>query len=126
MISGILCGDITSLLEKGLDLASLRHWAISNNIANVNTPGYKRRDVDFQAEMRKAMEDRQSPGEPGADGPGTVFVDQSTSLRNDGNNVDVDFEMTCLAENSILYSALARQLSSRFQLMRTVITEGRR
>ncbi|MCR4398803.1 MAG: flagellar biosynthesis protein FlgB, partial [Firmicutes bacterium] len=55
-----------------------------------------------------------------------VRVDSTTSQRNDRNNVDIDREMTLLAENTLLYNALARQLSQKISLLRTVITEGRR
>jgi len=114
------------LLERGLDMSSMRHSAVSNNIANANTPGYKRRDVPFETVMREAASGgfTESDGMRGLER--VMNVDSGRINRNDGNNVDIDYEMTLLAENSVIYNALARQLSQKISLLRTVITEGRR
>ncbi|NPV71229.1 MAG: flagellar basal body rod protein FlgB [Firmicutes bacterium] len=127
MVGRVVNDATMSLLEKGLDLASVRHRAISGNLANANTPGYKRRDVSFETVMRRAIEGSMSGGDD-EDVPieRVVMVDGNRSQRNDGNNVDVDYEMTVLGENTIIYNAIARQLSLKLALMRTVITEGRR
>ena len=127
MVGKVVHDETMSLLEKGLDLASVRHRAISSNIANVNTPGYKRRDVSFEAVMRRAVEGSMSGEEEDATPlERVVMVDGARSQRNDGNNVDIDYETTLLGENSILYFAIARQISLKMALMKTVITEGRR
>ncbi|MGE5484297.1 MAG: flagellar basal body rod protein FlgB [Ignavibacteriales bacterium] len=129
--TGSLLGSVVNdptmtLIERGLDLASVRHAALSNNIANVNTPGYKRRDVPFEDVMREVA----SGGYEGTSGAAglerVVTVNTGRTNRNDGNNVDIDYEMTVLAQNSVLYNALARQISQKISLLRTVITEGRR
>lgn len=124
---GSVVNDRTmTLLERGLDMSSMRHSAVSNNIANANTPGYKRRDVPFEDVMRKAASGAFAEAD-GVEGLERVMsVDADRINRNDGNNVDIDYEMTLLAENSVMYNALARQLSQRISLLRTVITEGRR
>lgn len=124
---------IVDLLERGLDAASLRHQVLSNNVANVNTPGYKRIDIDFARMLAQAgwgkprllttHPDHISRGESGTT---ALFKRDSSSLRSDGNNVDIEHEMVTIAQNSIYYAALARQLSEKFARLRSAITEGRR
>jgi len=123
----------TDLIERGLDAASLRQQALSSNVANVNTPGYKRVDVSFARVLgdtlgsttRLATTRRRHM--QGAESRATPQVTRdSSSVRLDGNNVDVESEMVAVAQNSIYYAALARQLSDRFLRLRLAITEGRK
>src|SRR3712207_5119585 len=105
-------------LERALEGASLRHQALSENIANVNTPGYQRRDVDFQSALRAAMP-------AGRDAIGTVpfatSVDDSAPVRADGNSVDMDTEAAGLAQNALEYEALSRVLGARSEILRTAL-----
>jgi len=122
----------TGILERGLSAASLRHQALAANIANVNTPGYKRADIDFGRILQDARQPKglsqTHPSHVGARNSGldSHVVRDTSSMRADGNNVDIDVEMVRVAENSLYYAALVRQLSDRFSRMRFVITEGRR
>ncbi len=99
-MSGWLDGPVLSVLEKGLDASSLRQKVLADNVANVDTPEFKRSDVNFQAVLDTAL-----GGEagtlplrmtlpqhlPGLSGEAPAVVrDNSTTLRNDGNNVDID------------------------------------
>lgn len=125
--------DVTfAALERGLDAASARHQVIANNVANVNTPGFKRSRVEFEAALRDALRladrDRRAPGTEGlvAAVRPSVVRESTTALRNDGNNVDIEAEMAALSENSLWYQAMSRQLSSKISLLRLAITEGRR
>lgn len=124
MISQAIFPNVVNYLERGLDASSLRNTVLANNLANVDTPGFKRSDVSFEGlleqETQKAGKLSTQPWKP------QVVVDTNTSTRQDGNNVDVDAEMTNLAENSIYYEALIQQLTSQFSMLRTAITEGRR
>jgi len=108
----------SNLLEKALDVSSLRHQIISNNIANVNTPEYQRKEVKFEKMLEGALD-------AGADVNNVkprVKTDLSEAFgRIDGNNVNLDKEMSDLATNTIKYNALIRQLSSKFQNMQTVL-----
>lgn len=123
-------------LKKGLDAESLRHRVIANNIANVNTPNFKKSTIKFESLLKKAL-GRESIGlittNPRHYG-GTpllselkpeVRVNRTTSMREDGNNVDIDEEMTNLAANDIEYQATAKELSERISLLRYVITGGK-
>ena len=125
-------------LSKGLDAASLRQQVIAENLANVETPGYKRKTVEFEAELQKAIKRPQKlqlecthPRHiSGLKNSGTleptIKCDRSTSMRNDGNNVDLEGEMASLAANALTYRALLQQLDSKLSRLRTVINEGRR
>lgn len=117
------------MLRNALDASSMRQDAISNNIANVNTPGYKAQKVEFENLLDQAMSgngmqrthDRHF-GVAGLNGvqPQTVRR-EGTSIRDDGNNVDVDLEMSELAANNIYYNALSTQLSSKYSMVRSVL-----
>ena len=131
-MAGWLDGPVVNVLQKGLDASSMRQQVLSNNVANIDTPNFKRSDVDFQAVLGAALGEKgealamklTSPKHISglADGGGSgVVMDQSTSLRNDGNNVDVDREMTNVAENGLYYNSLTRAISSQLGLLRMVI-----
>jgi|SRR5680860_359039 len=131
-MSGWLNGPVLNVLQKGLEASSMRQQVLSNNVANIDTPNFKRSDVDFQAVLGAALGEKGStlamkltsthhiPGLADKGGIGVV-MDQATSLRNDGNNVDVDREMTNVAENGIYYNSLTRAISSQLGLLRMVI-----
>lgn len=127
------------LYARALDVAWARNSEIANNIANVDTPGYKRKDVVFEEYLKEAIEAKRIRGYRtnarhipiGASSPKDVKIrvvqDNSTlSMRLDGNNVDIDTEAALAAENSIYYNTIAQKLSGDFRKLRTVINEGRR
>jgi flagellar basal-body rod protein FlgB len=115
-------------LDKGLDATALRQQVIANNVANINTPGFKKQDVSFEDELAAAMEDKGS-GFSNLDRLSNVGIKVSTvkgtSMRYDGNNVDIDEEMSKLAENSIRYQTMSKLMSERFGGLKTVINGGR-
>ncbi|HON43169.1 MAG TPA: flagellar basal body rod protein FlgB [Bacillota bacterium] len=132
-------------LETALDVASARHQVIANNIANVNTPGFKAADVDFVSSLEQAMAGRAEPTGPKLTGratrvghlpisgpasagqlPVVQTVDEGASMRVDGNSVDIDLEMAKMAENATMYNTFAQLVSSKFSLLKYVISEGRR
>ncbi len=129
------CMDLMiDFLAKGLDGSAQRQKVISNNIANANTPGYKRRDVDFQrilsAELNdtarrttlKQTDKRHLSG--AVNNKSSLFPVKKmgeTAYRNDGNSVDIDVEMASLAKNNIYYNTLVRQLNDRFQMINNVL-----
>lgn len=131
-MSGWLDGSVLNVLQKGLEASSLRQQVLSNNIANIDTPNFKRSDVNFQDVLGAAMGQQNgtlplkttSPQQLSgitADGGSGVVVDQSTSMRTDGNNVDIDSEMTNVAENGLYYNSLTSVISSQLGLLRMVI-----
>ncbi len=104
------------LLERALQLSSLRQQLLANNVANVDTPGYKRFDVSLSEALRsKTLDPR-----------GHVYQEQRTSLRIDGNNVDIDQEMAQVAENNLYFDSVATNISKQLSMLRYLINEGRR
>lgn len=128
-----------NLLGKGLEVSSKRHKVISNNIANVNTPLFKRQIVTFEDEMAKVFDgkidlvgkredDRHIPiGEINyMDVNPTTIKDRIHIMRNDKNNVDIDVEMSDLAKNTMTYQIHANRLSAMFAGLNDVISRGGR
>ncbi len=134
MVKSILSSPQESVLEQALGAASLRHKVIANNIANVNTPGFKKSDVVFEEKLAAAMAGKRAgltrthakhlPGRQGDGFSPAVVTDTKTSLRTDGNNVDIDAEMANVAKNTIYYNAVAQQLGSYFSNLKTAIRGG--
>jgi len=136
VLDSILSSAPNNILEKALSASVLRQKTISNNIANVNTPGFKKSEVSFEDKLQTAVNQSLLPltrtndkhllagGVSGALEP-TVTVDNNTSMRLDGNNVDIDKEMAGLAKNNIYYSAVAQQLGKHYNLLLSAIKEGK-
>ena len=126
--------DVINLLEKAMTGSALRHTVLTNNLTNVNTPNFKRSEVNFRSTLEEVLDSQLTMKTTKAahlqtnyfQGSPQISVDRQTSLRNDGNNVDLDVELANLAENSIYYNSLVRFLSSQLSLLRQAITEGRR
>lgn len=129
----------TKIVEKALDGTWLRNEAIAQNLANIDTPGYKRKTVNFEEHLNKALDERSFKGNmthPRHIPIGRSQVEKTTlkisedhsssSVRLDGNNVDIENEMAAMAKNTIQYNTLIQSLSGRFKALKTVINEGRR
>jgi flagellar basal-body rod protein FlgB len=128
----------TAILEKALDASWMKNEVISNNIANVNTPGFKKSSVRFEDQMASATSEFQLGsiqkdskflpiGNDSRSISSPEIVQESfTSVRKDGNNVDVDVEMAELAKNTIKFNAIISQISRQFNNIRNAINEGRR
>lgn len=136
---GLLWGSTERDLARALDAAALRQQAIAHNLANAETPGYRRFDVVFEEalalEAREAARrkialrrthDAHLAGPVRAPVQPTVVRDTASVMRNDRNNVDVDREMAALAKNTLFYQTLTRLVGARLLALRTAITEGRR
>ncbi|EGO63142.1 flagellar basal body rod protein FlgB [Acetonema longum] len=141
MLKSLLSSPQVSALEKAISVASLRHKVISDNMANVNTPGFKRSEVVFEEKLQEAMQQQSAAKLPLVltherhlpslhSKPKTNDMELRTvtdnSLRTDGNNVDIDAEMANMAKNSIYYNASIQKLSSYFSNIKSVINDGRR
>jgi len=116
-----------SNLQKALDASWLRNEVISNNIANVDTPGYKRKTVKFEEFLSSEMKTGKiSKGQTRLKSSDImVSQDYSTlSYRSDGNNVDIENEMAELATNSLRYNTLIQKMNGDFQNLRKVIRGG--
>jgi flagellar basal-body rod protein FlgB len=116
-----LFGSHLGNLERSLDRTTLRQGLIANNIANVNTPGYKRKDVDFGIELNKAM------GDSGTQLIGNDADIKTTygSNRRDGNSVDLEGEVVHMAETENRYRLLSEMTTRYFNGLKSVIREGR-
>ena len=123
-----------NLLEQGLNASWLRNEVIGSNIANADTPGFKASRVEFEELMAQtlgetdrlsmtASDERhftQSGSTSGTVSP-QVITDESTSIRMDGNNVDVESQMAAMAKNSIEYYTLVNKVNSEFRKLDTAI-----
>lgn len=136
MLNSLLNSTQISVLEKALSASSLRHKVISNNIANVNTPNFKKSEVSFEDQLKSAMDIKQPalsrthprhlPISPtGINVEPKIHTINTTSFRSDGNNVDIDTEMASLAKNSIYYDAVAQQINKYFAGIKSAINGGR-
>lgn len=120
--------DYVNVLDKAADASWMRQEAISNNIANVNTPGYKRQDVAFEDRLQEAISnsryrstDEKVANLSKADLRIRSYTDSSGfSYRLDGNNVDIDTENAALARNQLKYNALVDSINHEFSMIKAV------
>lgn len=128
MITQLTNNQYLNILTKSVDNAAYRHKLLVNNVANVNTPGYKRRDVaDFQKELRETMS--KTSFKASTDNPRhiqfgrlsfdelrprTVVLEQ-TSYRNDKSSVDIDLEMAEMSKNGLRYQAYTQKVNGYFK-----------
>ena len=105
------------LLEKMLDYTALRQRTIAHNIANVNTPGFRQSDVEFDGELKKALESRKGLSRLQPE----VYKPDIAPKRSDGNNVDIDAEIGKLAENALRYRIYAHLISRRLRGIKDAI-----
>lgn len=127
--------SVMQLLQNALSATQLRQQAYANNIANVETPGYKRQDVDFESLLNSAMSSGPPTGQASVQVGSNTFLnlqtasqinpvvvqDTQSAVQNNGNNVDIDAEMSKLAANQIRYNALIEDMQSRFARLKTAI-----
>lgn len=121
--------DYINVLGRAADASWTRDELIANNLANVDTPGYKRQDISFERELQRALGnsryqtmDEKVGNLRAGEATGRVYTDgKSYSYRYDGNNVDVDAENTYLAENQITYNALVTSIKEEFKNLKAVM-----
>jgi len=121
--------NFVNVLDKAADAAWTRNEVINNNLANVNTPNYKRKDVQFEtyllAELEGADSGNLSKVVAGIDFDGlkaTSYTDYSNlSYRLDGNNVDVDTENVEFASNQIKYQTLLGSITHEFSMIKAAL-----
>jgi flagellar basal-body rod protein FlgB len=118
--------DVMNLIEKALNIRTSYHKVISGNIANVETPGYKEKDMDFKKEIDRAVHSGMSGNITG----GSVEVTENrqndglTSI--DGNTVNIEDQIVKLTENQVMYHSLVQVAAKRFSMMKFLISEGKR
>lgn len=119
-----------NILDKAADASWNRNEIISNNIANADTPNYKRKDVEFESylaaqlegtdssSLKKVVKDIELSGLNS-----TTYTDSSSlSYRLDGNNVDIDTENVELASNQLKYQALVGSMSNEFSMIKSAMS----
>ncbi len=114
--------DNTQLaLERAISGASMRQSVLANNLANAETPGFHRSDLDFHGALAQAMK----TGD-GALIDATSFTPQQDpqTMRADGNGVDVDVEAANLAKNGLEYESLVQVAHARLDILRSAMGVG--
>lgn len=118
-------GDVFGILEKQIRAAGLRHGVIASNISNVDTPGYKARDVKFDEALGTAMIElrKTAPahmGDAGAIPGGRIDVEQRPSW-GDGNNVELDVEVAKMTENAVYFQTAITLLSTNIRMFKSAL-----
>ena len=110
--------DVTQLsLESAIRGSALRQTTLASNVANANTPGYRRQDVDFHGALRAAMSGGEELGHV-AFSPAT---DSTAPMQADGNAVDIDVENANLAKNGLEYEALVAVAHARIMILKSAM-----
>lgn len=132
-------GKTLSLIEKGLDVSRLRSQVIGNNIANAGTPNFKRTDINFEASLKKALDhelvkdglmkaNKTAPGHFDYPTPLSwdkvqprAVLDHLSTVKNNGNNVDLERETSEAAKNNLTYTMLAELARFQFNQINMVV-----
>ncbi|ASZ03475.1 MULTISPECIES: flagellar basal body rod protein FlgB [Bacillus] len=119
-------------LENALGRADIKQKVLTNNIANIDTPNYKAKKVSFRnlldqetSNLEAVKTDYRHVDFTGSRDDYSIVSSSDTSYQQNGNNVDIDKEMTDLAENQINYQALVERMSGKFNSLKTVLTGGK-
>lgn len=110
----VMIERVASGLEHYMTLLSIRQKLVASNIANADTPGFRTKDINFQAEFQNAI---------GSHTPEIVEA-QGLYMKNDGNNVSLDRESRLLAENDLRFSLASNLVRSEFKQLRMAMDNG--
>jgi len=121
--------NYVNILDKAADAAWLRNEAITNNIANADTPEYKRQDVSFESELKKALKvskyealDTKVANLKNSELKARTYTDyDNVSYRLDGNNVDIQTENVTLVKNQLKYNGLVQSFNQEFTNLKLVM-----
>lgn len=102
-------------MEHYLDLLSERQKLVASNVANLDTPGYKTRDIDFQFEFESQLKG----------GAPNVLQTTGLTVKNDGNNVSLDRETRLLAENAMRFNFVTNLMKNELRMVKQAIAEGK-
>ncbi|WP_440117566.1 flagellar basal body rod protein FlgB [Paenibacillus sp. QZ-Y1] len=124
--------------ESLLQVLTTQHNVITNNIANADTPHYKKKTVEFQEELRRIVENGKTDSldmkrthqkhfpisNPGASiVPYRIVENNETAMNNNNNNVDIDIEMANLSENQLLYNYMVDRVSGHYKKMKNLLND---
>lgn len=136
MLSKLTSNAYLTAIEKGLDGSALRAKVLANNMANVNTPGFKRSDVSFSRDISELLRGDGFSGKVSrpmhipirvsqlAQFNAEASLEEEYSYRNDDNNVDMDVEVAQVSKNALYFQALAKKAQGYFQNLSEVINKG--
>ena len=140
LLDRIMNAPVIDYASRGMAAATLRHEVLSNNIANINTPHFKKTDVVFEELLAREIygdedseakipivrtHDRHLPFVKTPYHAEPIFErHQERTMRVDDNNVDIDIEMATMAKNQLYYNALATRLGTFVSGLKTVITSN--
>ncbi|PKR78614.1 flagellar basal body rod protein FlgB [Halalkalibacillus sediminis] len=126
-----LFGKSTQNLQRALDYSSLKNQTIAHNIANVDTPGYKAKDVKFDQFLNEASSRLEANRTHAKHLPFdqmeqsfSVKARQNVTYNHNGNSVDLDKEMSELAKNQLYYEAVTERINGKFNTIKTVLGGG--
>ena len=139
MLEQILNTNNFNYLPRAMTAATIRQEVIANNLANVNTPNYRKSVVEFEELLAREIygeepdgklkmvktHKKHLPAEPlKFHAEPTIFEDNTTIMRTDDNNVDIDIEMASLSKNQIYYNAMVTELSGHVSRLKNAITSN--
>lgn len=126
---GFKMDHVSQVLEASLNGSIARQSIIAHNISNINTPGFKSLLVNFEEQLKNPAGlplNVTSPKHIGADGSEfKVERDNSPGLRADGNNVDLETEMTAMVKNDLYFNAALNQLNKKISMQKYVLSDGK-
>jgi len=134
MLSSMFQSSTIPILQEVVSFAQARHTVLAGNIANLDTPGYKVRDLsveDFQERLQAAIQDRHSPPEPrspgepsGRDGTNLAEISKNpkTILHHDQSNVGVEYQVTEMVKNQLQHNLALSLMTSQLRLLQTAIS----
>jgi flagellar basal-body rod protein FlgB len=136
LIDKLLFSDpVPTMMRRSLVFNSTRHLLISNNIAQMDTPGYKANDVDFKSQLREVVgsgsqlnlktthKNHYGPGMKAIENISPVPQEENLQAKSNGNNVNIDYEMAKLAENQIDFNAVTQMMMKRGSTVKAAVTE---
>lgn len=128
----------TNALGTALNMRLMKHNITSSNIANAETPGYHAKKIDFEEALGRALDidgmkslSTSNPDHFVVGGPSMskvrpdIYDNPEGAINNDGNSVDLEKEMSNMAENTILYKATLQLINKKLAALRYAVTEGR-
>ena len=127
-IMSVVYNQSLNLLKKGLQASNLRAKTIANNMANINTKNFKKSTVVFEENFKenpfslelKRINERHL-GSRNSAGDISVVKNENTSMRTDGNNVDIDIEKVNQAANTLKYNAMITRISGKYNELKAIM-----
>ena len=124
-MGGLFSSPGLQYLMANVQVLTARERAISQNVANVDTPGYQAIDVNFPLAMARAMAEQAAPGGTGIASPATMpLVGNPGVMQVDGNGVNLDKQMVQLAKTNTWYAASSEDLMLQMKVLKLAVTDG--